>query len=245
MALKDNLYGIYVFGSLTYGSFRPKSSDIDCMIVTNKILNNKEFNSLRKCYVKLLKENNQLTKRLEMSYAVKNNLLSNRVAKNPKFYNGKLNKEADSDANNPIAWLNIKQTGITVYGPHPEKFVPDIGRDTIRRALKTEFDYINQRPGKYLKEDWSKVYVILTFCRILYTLKTGKIKSKHSAAEWCLNNLPKKWYRLINSAIKSLVVAVDWKRLCHPAHGINEQSLGEIKDFSKYVSSQLNKKVNF
>lgn len=242
VVLKDNLYGIYVFGSLTYGGFRPKSSDIDCVAVTNKILSDEEFDRLEKWYKKLLRENYQLAKRLEMSYAVKNNLFSKNITKTPKFFKGRFNKKSDSDANNPITWLNIKNNGLTVFGPEPKAFVPAIDSKILKNALKTEFDYINRRLKKFLSEDWSKVYVILTFCRILYTLKNNKIATKKRAAEWCLKNLPRKYHPIILAAIKALVRAVNWKNLRHPAHGVSERSLKEIMSFKKYVSGQVNKK---
>lgn len=238
--LGDNLYGIYIFGSLTYGGFRSKSSDIDCVAVINKKLNNQEFESLDNWYKRLLKKNYHLAKRLEMTYAVKNHLISSGVSKTPKFYNGKFSKKAESDANNPIVWLNIKNNGIAVFGPLPQKFVPNISYQILKDALKTESDYLRNHNEKYLKEDWSKIYVILTLCRILYTLKTKKIASKKEAVAWCLKNLPKKYHVLVSSAAKALPKAVSWKNLRHPAHGINEHHREEIILFEKYISKQLN-----
>jgi hypothetical protein len=100
---------------------------------------------------------------------------------------------------------------------------------------------IKKRQKKYLKDDWSKAYVILTFCRIIYTLKTKEIKSKRTAAKWCLNHLLKKYHPIISSALKALTAAADWKCLCHPQHVINEESRSEIYNLGKYVSTQLNK----
>jgi predicted nucleotidyltransferase len=137
--LKDNLYGIYVYGSLSYGLFRPKSSDIDCLAVTNKPLNNNEIKILKSWYDKLLKQN-QAVKRLEMSYGVKSNLNSTSVTKTPKFFGQKFYKRSDSDANNPIIWLNLKNSGITLFGPDPKKFAPKITNEILKKALKNEFD---------------------------------------------------------------------------------------------------------
>ena len=80
-------------------------------------------------------------------------------------------------------WLNIKESGLIIHCPDPKTFVPNINSKLLRQAIQGKFNQIKERPEKYLKENWSKVYVILTYCRILYTLKTGKIKSKKQAAE--------------------------------------------------------------
>ena len=238
--LKGNLCGIYVYGSLTYGGFRLKNSDIDCVVVTNKTLGRKELGALNKWYKKLLKENRRLGKRLEMSYAVRDNLISTAAPKAPRFYRGKFNqKESDLDANSAIIWLNLKESGITVYGPSPKILVPHLYSSTLQKALRKVFDHMRQQPGKYLREDWSKVYVILTYCRILYTLRTEKVTSKQRAAELCLVNLPKQYNSLINRAIKSFVAGPDWKRLLRPIQGINKDSRNEIISFGNYVSKQL------
>jgi len=187
----------------------------------------------------LLKGNKNLAKRLEMMYAIKNHLISSGISKTPRFYNGKFSKYAESDANNPIVWLNVKTNGIIIFGPSPQEFVPDISRRTLKDALKTELNYLVSHQQKYLKEDWSKIYVILTLCRIIFTLKTEKIASKKEATAWCSKNLPKKYQTLVSAAAKALPEAVNWKNLCHPYHGVNEKHREVIVDFTKYVSIRL------
>lgn len=237
--LKDNLFGIYIYGSYTYGDFRPKSSDIDCVVVVNKKLKGKELNSLRKWYKNLLDENEQMAKRFETSYAAKGNLISVRMTKTPRFIRGKFTSRANSDANSPITWLNIRNSGITVLGPKPKEFVPEISDKMLRHALKNELNYIKQRPKRFFSKDWDKVYAVLTFCRILYTLKTRKIKSKMGAMEWALKNLPETYHPIISSAAKAFFESIDWESLDQPAPGDSERSKKEIIRFGKYVSSQL------
>jgi len=41
--LKDNVVGIYLFGSLTYGDFNAESSDIDLMVVVNTPLTKEDI----------------------------------------------------------------------------------------------------------------------------------------------------------------------------------------------------------
>ncbi len=116
--LGDNLYGIYIYGSLTYGGFNPVKSDIDCVVVVREALTKKEIQLLKNWYKKLL--NNPLAKRLEMAYAIKKNLIltsgKTAVSRTPLFFKGKFFKKADSDAYNPIIWLNIKNNGYNTFG---------------------------------------------------------------------------------------------------------------------------------
>src|SRR3989338_3347122 len=139
--LRDNLCGIYIYGSMTYVGFRPTSSDIDCVVVTNETLGRKELSALNKWYKKLLKENRRLAKRLEMSYAVRDNLISTAAPKAPRFYRGSFKqKETDLDANSAITWLNLKESGVTIYGPNPKILVPHLSSSTLRKALQKVFN---------------------------------------------------------------------------------------------------------
>jgi len=39
----ENIIGIYLFGSLAYGGFNEKTSDIDLIVITKTLLNNVEL----------------------------------------------------------------------------------------------------------------------------------------------------------------------------------------------------------
>lgn len=236
--LGSNLFGLYISGSLTYGNFRTKSSDLDCMVVTKRKLNSQELDRLEKWHGKLMKENNRPAKRLEMLYATRNGLLSSGDMKTPVFYKETFKRRAVSGANNKIIWLNIREQGITIFGPEPREFVPPISAQDLRHALRSELDYLTSHTEEYLREDWSKVYVILTLCRILHTLETGEIVSKLVAASWCLEHAPKKYHALITAAMR-VSRSAHWKTACHPNHGISERHRKEILNFQEYVSRRL------
>jgi hypothetical protein len=44
--LRGNLVGIYLWGSLTYGAFNETCSDVDCVGVTRRDLDDREFSEL-------------------------------------------------------------------------------------------------------------------------------------------------------------------------------------------------------
>lgn len=203
--LGNNLVGIYLYGSLTYGTFNEKTSDIDCIVVLNRNLNGSKFKGLNKWY----KENGKINpwvKRLEMSYLIKKDLLS----KNSKtvIYHDGLFKRGLPDGNS-IIWLNILKNGIILYGPKPKSFVPEISKKILYTSLKLELKYlkegINRRKQKLGQvELLYQVYAVLTACRILYTFKNGTILSKESAAKWCIKKLPKNYRKIIKIALKNI-----------------------------------------
>ncbi len=47
---------------------------------------------------------------------------------------------------------------------------------------------------------WGQRYAVTTTCRILYTLGTAQVASKHSALEWGLRTLPRQWQPLLAQA---------------------------------------------
>ncbi len=204
--LKDNLFGIYIYGSLSYNAFNPKRSDIDCVVVLNRNLTATEFTSLKLWYKKLLK-NTSWAKRLELPFIRKNKIITDGTYnyKTTTCFFGKLIRRTATDADSPITWLNIQECGITLYGPKPATFVPKIKNSALKNALKGEWTYIKNHCQRWNKKSLEyQVYIIATLCRILYTLKNNSLTSKENACQWCLNNMAPEWSPLIKLAIKNL-----------------------------------------
>ena len=47
---------------------------------------------------------------------------------------------------------------------------------------------------------WKQPYLVLTCCRVLHTLHTGRVASKRESAEWAINTLAPNWAPLIQRA---------------------------------------------
>ncbi len=47
---------------------------------------------------------------------------------------------------------------------------------------------------------WKQPYLVLTLCRLLTTLETGRVVSKRAGAEWALGNLDAGWRPLVERA---------------------------------------------
>jgi hypothetical protein len=82
--------------------------------------------------------------------------------------------------------------------------------------------------SKFKRSDY-QVFAILTMCRTLYSLETGKITSKIEAAQWTMQRLDTNWKSLIE-------LAVTWD----PSQEINR--LEETQNFVRYV---LNKNSDY
>ena len=64
----ENIIGIYLFGSLTYGGFDEKSSDIDLVVITEILLDKTGLENIKNIHKKLNEMNIKLAKRFEVSY---------------------------------------------------------------------------------------------------------------------------------------------------------------------------------
>jgi Aminoglycoside adenylyltransferase, C-terminal domain len=200
--LQNNLFGIYLYGSLTQRAFNPARSDIDCIVVTHRVLTRVQFTNLKAWLVRAAAFN-PWVKRLQMIFLLRNELL---IRNSPSclYQFGRL-KRTKSDAN-PIIWLDVLRSGITLFGPLPKSFVPEITSDVLLSALRRELAYLREEITEKPNSRWRDVpsyrsYAVLTLCRILYSFQYQSIFSKPRAAKWALTYLPREWNELILLAL--------------------------------------------
>jgi hypothetical protein len=122
--LRENLVGIYLWGSLTYEAFNEASSDVDCIVVTRRDLDDREFPELDQWFSNTAKSN-RWVKRLDLRFVIDNEFLD-KTSRCCGFYQytGKLSRHG-SDGN-PIIWMNIRQSGIVLWGKDPKLIAPSI-----------------------------------------------------------------------------------------------------------------------
>lgn len=227
--LGDNLTGIYLYGSLTQGAFDPGRSDIDCIVVTRRELNEEEFAAVGE-WLGDSAVKNSWTSKLQMSFLIRDEVLV-MDSKACLYQFGRLVR-CGSDGN-PIFWINILKSGVTLYGPPAGEFVPEITRAVLHEALVRETGYLRDEFSNENSE-WSDVpkyrsYAVLTLCRILYSHATGEIGPKPEAAEWARPGLPLELREIVDLALR------DGDRAEIPVE--------RIREFIDLVSGRLTKNV--
>jgi hypothetical protein len=201
--LGRNLIGVYLYGSLTQRAFNPKRSDVDCIVVTQRKLSEAQFNRLSAWLARDAKSN-PWAERLQIQFLIKDEVLTmNSRACLYQF--GKL-KRSGSDGN-PIIWRNVLQSGVVLFGPRPDSFVPPITPEILFQALERELGYLREEISTKPESEWRDVpsyraYAVLTVCRILYSFRKGPIVSKPRAARWALKHLPHEWHQIILKALE-------------------------------------------
>ena len=118
--LANNLVGIYLWGSLTYDGFDERCSDADLIVVTRRNINKREFSALEDWFAKQLKKNSWAEK-LDMRFVIDGEFLD-KTSRCCGYHFGKLTRHG-SDAN-PIIWVNIAESGITLLGKPAKEIAP-------------------------------------------------------------------------------------------------------------------------
>ncbi len=199
--LGSRLTGVYLYGSLTQRAFDPSRSDIDCLVVVRRHLTDAQFRRLRARLMQAASADPWIP-RVQMQILLQGRLLRHDTH-GALYQFGKL-RRSGSDGN-PIVWLNVLETGITLAGPHPGTILPPMTDDMVFAALEREVEYlrveISDPASPWRVQRSYRAYTVLTLCRILYTHRRGEVASKPHAARWALRALSPRWHSLIRAAL--------------------------------------------
>jgi hypothetical protein len=201
--LRENLVGIYLWGSLTYEAFDETCSDVDCIVVTSRDPDDREFSELDNWFNNTTKCN-RWVKRIDMRFVIENEFLD-KTSRCCGFYHytGKLSRYG-SDGN-PIIWMNIGKSGITLWGKDAKLIAPSISDQCLNDALLLELNYLREGLASNVGDQTSKAFVynayaVLTACRILYSAHHRALVSKDQAYAWAAETLPTMWTAVIRTA---------------------------------------------
>lgn len=230
--LENNLVGIYLWGSLTYKAFDETCSDVDCIVVTRKDINEEEFLALENWFEELLKKNSW-TEKLDMRFVIDKEFLD-KTSKCCGYHFGKLTCHG-SDGN-PIIWVNIGQSGITLWGKPAEEIAPEVTHQCLNEALLLELEYLKEDLAANAGDNsdlafFHNSYAVLTACRIFYTARNATLVSKDEASIWAMQKTPKKWHSVIKTAKENRLAG----------KGLKTAKLeNDAMDFVCFVETQIN-----
>jgi predicted nucleotidyltransferase len=201
--LRENLVGVYLWGSLTYDAFDETCSDVDCIVVTRRDLDAREFAELDAWFTKT-GQRNPWVHRLDMRFVIDREFLD----KNSRccgFYHYTAKLVRHGSDGNPIIWINIAQCGVTLYGKDAQRIAPQVSERCFNEALLLELSYLRgglrSRTGDRSNQAFVyNAYAVLTACRILYSAYHRTLVSKERASGWALQTVPTIWHQIIRGA---------------------------------------------
>jgi len=110
---------------------------------------------------------------------------------------------------------------VVLAGPDPKSLIDPVAKEQLRREALAGIDEyaawaLEPTEAAGPMSRWKQPYLVLTLCRLLNTLETGRVVSKRDAAEWALGTLDAEWASLIERALDDR--PDPWLRVHQPAH---------------------------
>ncbi len=209
--LGENLVGVYLHGSLSFGCFNPQRSDIDLLVVTERLMTVDNKLAL----ARLLLASSLHPYPVEISFLTRQQLNPWQYPTPFDFHYSEAWRAKTSQAIDNGSWREwqpnnstlsgdvdlaghitvLHERGIVLAGEAIASVFPAVPaedyRDSILRDIDAALAEIEQNP----------VYAILNTCRTLAWLQDGKIRSKDAGGVWALQHLPSEFHPLIKQAL--------------------------------------------
>jgi len=205
LILKENLAGIYLTGSLSYGAFHYDRSDIDLIVILKKPNSPTELERIKSFHKEIETKFNNWAKRLECSYTPIEMLTNILPPKEPRpwYWGGEgiLYEEAPYGNEWIINNYLLYNHAISLTGPDFRELTGPVDIEEVQKAcirdLFTEWEP-KAKSQEWLRDSHNESYFVLNLCRILCTVMSKSAGSKDAATSWVKSKYGE-WADLINS----------------------------------------------
>lgn len=204
--LGPQLAGVYLYGSLTRGAF-DRQSDIDVLVVTRDEMSDEMFAAVSEMHDQIATGESWCATQLEVAYIPAKSLARYEAEASvyPHLDRGPAQhlqrKEHWTDC--VVQRYELRERGIMLAGPHPATVIDPVSNDDLRQATRDVLvrwaGSLFENPSELERRGYQS-YVVLSICRMLYTLETEAVASKREAAEWAKVTLDREWSSLVDRA---------------------------------------------
>ena len=231
--LGNHLIGMYLDGSLVCGDF-DQDSDVDFVVVTDEDVVGDLFLALKTMHERIATIESWCATQLEGSYISQHGLrrYDPAHALHPNIERGKGErlKMVKHDDTWVIHRHILRERGITLAGPAPQTLIDPVSPNDLRQGVLAIlhhewFEQILSKPAQ-LKPCGCQSYIVLSLCRILYTLHHGTVVSKPVAARWAQETLDNRWAPLIERA---------WVGRHNPGSEASPEDVNETLEFLRFA----------
>ena len=202
----EDLLGVYLYGSSVLGGLRP-NSDLDLLILIKTRLSREMRKTLTRRLLEISGKVGCADKRtMEVTVLCHKDLVSWHFPPRYEYMYGEwlrteieagMIPSAENDPDLAILLWQACTYGISLIGKHIESMLPSIPFQDIRNAIR---DSLPSLISNIIQDERN---VLLTLCRMWYTLATGTICSKDAAARWVIPRLPQDYVSLVDMAEKA------------------------------------------
>jgi hypothetical protein len=204
----EHIVGMYLDGSLASGDF-DQASDIDFILVTDDEITPDQFTALQAMHAQIAELDPLWGIQLEGSY-----LPQYAIQRYDPAHSRYPNIERGPDERLKLADHNqtwdthrfiLREQGIALIGPPAHTLIDPVPPDQLRQAMQVILSSwavkILEHPEQLNSRGYQS-YVVLSLCRMLYTLERSAITSKPDAAKWAMETLEERWHPLIVGALE-------------------------------------------
>jgi hypothetical protein len=201
-ALGDSLVGAYLQGSFAEGGF-DRHSDVDFIVVTEEELTDGQVRALQTLHGRVYDIDSEWAKHLEGSYFPREVLRTCAGRGVPLWYlnHGDRSLTRSEHCNTAVVRWQVREHGVVLAGPAPKALVDAIPVETLRQEVLTTIrDWgheILTEPERFSNRFYQS-FIVLSYCRMLHALHTGRVGSKRAGAEWAKTVLDPSWAGLID-----------------------------------------------
>ena len=217
--LGDNFIATYLQGSFAAGDW-DIFSDVDFLIAINHEVSESHLTALQSMHARIYDLDSNWAKHLEGSYFPKELLRIADPSRSSLLYLDNTSRElirSDHDNTRVVRWVT-REYGIALAGPDAHELIDPVTASDLRQeVLVTMRDWAQQilASSDQMNNRWYQPFAVLSYCRMLHTLKTGRVGSKPAGARWALNALDSRWADLIKRA---------WEERPNPSLKVREQA---------------------
>ena len=200
----ENFISAYLQGSFAVGDW-DAHSDVDFLVAIEHEVPEAILPALQAMHARIYNLETDWARHLEGSYFPREILKCGDPAKKPLLYlDNTYDKLIRSDHDNSLVvrWV-VREHGITLAGPDPRELIDPVSTDDLRReVLATMHDWAQDILADrwQMNNRWAQPFAVLSYCRMLHTLQTGRIESKLAGAQWAKSALDSRWTGLIQRA---------------------------------------------
>ncbi len=226
-----------MYGSLAVGDFDPHTSDIDFIVVTETGLTESLILQLQEMHAAFDRSGAHWSGRIEAVYLPREalNHAAPTSARYPQVEKGTALFQAPLEIGWAFQRLALRTYGVVVCGPELAGWIDPVDPADMRRAAAAItgewLDGSRRDPAwiAWVRVRSSQAFVVLTLCRLLYSLERGGIASKPAAACWAIETLGSHWEALIRRSLAGQ----------HDGQEITNSELEETLAFLDYANERM------
>jgi hypothetical protein len=190
---------LYLYGSAVSGGFDTGVSDVDLLAVTARDLSDTDLATVSAFHRAFVELRPEWDDRLEIVYVGHDTLARFRAG----GLLGVISPGEPFHVRDGVElWLQnfylVRETGVPLFGPGPAELIPAISWPEFIAATARYAEEVRRRSLQDAAPA-ARAYAVLTMCRALCTIRSGRPCSKHEGAEWARSRMPE-WASLVDEA---------------------------------------------